>query len=277
MLLYGIARRNRWDLLPLAFALTAMAGKYFLLVLAIPLALASPRPPRELLRCVLASAAALALYIGYHQLRFGLTPILGYDLDPAAAISAWALAWNLGFQPPGQTLEIASILATGGLVVVFCWLARRRGFPPLFSVAGTLWIALLCVSIAMPPYLLWNLPFLLMIWLMLDSAPLRWTHAGLVYLWGGIAYAAKLLRGVELALTMDRTAGKTAIGEWAVRILGGDFPFAESHLALRALLVAIGVAFLALLWMEATQTVRRERSASAIAATPVRNGRRGRL
>jgi hypothetical protein len=260
MLLYGIARRNRWDLLPLAFALTAMAGKYFLLVLAIPLALASPRPPRELLRCVLASAAALALYIGYHQLRFGLTPILGYDLEPAGAISAWALAWNLGFQPPGQTLEIASTLTTGVLVVVFCWLARRRGFPPLFSVAGTLWIALLCVSIAMPPYLLWNLPFLLMVWLMLEPASLRWTHAGLVYLWGGIAYAAKLLRGVDLALSMDRTAGKTAVGEWAVRILGADFPFAESHLALRALLVAIGASFLVLLWVEAAQLARSVRA-----------------
>jgi hypothetical protein len=101
MLLYGIARRNRWDLLPLVFALTAMAGKYFLLVLAIPLALASPRPPRELLRCVLASAAALALYIGYHQLRFGLTPILGYDLDRRPRFRLGA-GLNLGSSHPGE-------------------------------------------------------------------------------------------------------------------------------------------------------------------------------
>jgi hypothetical protein len=261
VLLYGAARQERWSLLPVAFVLTAMAGKYFLLVLAIPLAFASPRPLRELSRCILAPAVVLALYIAYHQLRFGLMPILEYQLNPAGAISAWALAWNLGFQPPAQIIQITSTLTTGSLVLVFCWLGRRRGFPLVFTVAGTLWIALLGISMAMPPYLLWNLPFLMLIFTMLERRPVRWAHAGLIYLWGGIAYAAKLLRGVDLALSMDRPAGKTIIGDWAVRVVGADFPFGEAHLVLRALLVAIGLGFLALLWMEGTRSTRGGASA----------------
>jgi hypothetical protein len=266
MLLFAAARQSRWNLLPLIFAVTALAGKYFLVALAVPLAFASPRPLRELVRCILAPAAALAVHIAYHKLRFGLMPILEYQLDPAGAVSAWALAWDLGFQPPAQMIQAASTLTTGCLVVLFCWLAHRRRFPLVFSAAGTLWILLLGISVAMPPYLLWSLPFLLMAFTMLERPSLRWAHAGLIYLWGGIAYTAKLLRGVDLALSMERPAGKTTIGDWAVRILGADFPFGEAHVALRALLVATGAAFLVLLWLEAAQLAR------GVRATPSGDG-----
>jgi len=263
ILLFAAAERGRWNLLPLLFAVAAIAGKYFLVALAVPLAFASPRPLRELIRCALAPAAVLAAHIAYHELRFDLMPILDYELEPTGAISAWALAWELGFQPPARMIQAASTLATGSLVLLFCWLAHRRSFPLVFSTAGTLWILLLGISVAMPPYLLWSLPFLLLAFTMLERPSLRWAHAGLIYLWGGIAYAAKLLRGVDLALSMERPAGKTTIGNWAVRILGEDFPFGDAHVALRALLVAIGVLFLVLLWVEAAQLAGGVRSIPA--------------
>ena len=256
MLLFAAARQGRWNLLPLLFTVTAIAGKYFLLALAIPLGIASPRPLRDLTRFVAIPAVVLAVYIAYHRLRFGLMPILEYELTPAGTISVWALLWNLGFQPPPQLIQTASTLTTGSLVLAFCWLARRRKFPLVFSVAGTLWIVLLSVSVAFPPYLLWNLPFLLIVFTMLESAPLRWVHAGLIYLWGGIAYTAKLFRGVDLALAMDRSAGKDAVADLFVRVLGNDFPYHGAANLLFALIVAIGISYVALLWISAAPRSR---------------------
>ena len=253
MLLFAVARQSRWSLLPLLFAATAIAGKYFLLALAIPLALASPRPLRDLTRFVAVPIVVLAAYIIYHQLRFGLMPIFEYELSPAGTISVWALLWNLGFQPPPQLIQTASTLTTGCLVLAFCWLARRRKFPLVVSVAGTLWIVLLSVSVAFPPYLLWNLPFLLIVFAMLESAPLRWVHAGLIYLWGGIAYTSKLFRGVHLTLAMDRSGGKDAVADLLARALGSDFPYHAAQALLTALCVAIGITYVALLWMTAAR------------------------
>jgi hypothetical protein len=120
-------------------------------------------------------------------------------------------------------------------------------------VAATLWIVLLGVSVASPPYLLWNLPFLLLVFTMVEHAPLRWLHAGLIYLWGAIAYAVKLLRGVHLTLVMDRSAGKDAVADLFTRTLGNDFPYLAAQTLLIAFCIAIGVTHVALLWMTAAR------------------------
>ena len=104
-----------------------------------------------------------------------------------------------------------------------------------------------------PAYLLWNLPFLLIVFTMLEHAPLRWVYAGLALLWGGIAYAAKLFHGIHLTLAVDRSAGKDAVADLFVRVLGSDFPYHAAQIFSIGLCVAIGITYVVLLWIAAAR------------------------
>jgi hypothetical protein len=240
------------------FALSALAAKVFLLVLVIPIALASSKPVRNLVFFGLAGAGALGVYLGYHGIRFGEIPLLSYRLEPTAGISIWALLWNLGLEIPQEVLQPLSLFATGSLALGFCWLARKRSLPLTDLVAVTLWITTLCVAIAMPPYLLWNLPFLLIAITRMARAAMRWGSIVLLFLWCGAAYGAKLFHGVYLTLATDRGAGKDAVADLVVRSLGSDFPYPAAQTSLIGVCVAIGIACVALLWMPAARTAGGE-------------------
>jgi hypothetical protein len=236
------------------FALSAIAAKVFLLFLVVPIALASARPLRNLLLYGSAGVGVLVAYLAYHGIRFGELPLLGYRLEPAAGTSVWALLWNLGVEIPQEVLQPLTLALTGGFALGCCWLARKRSWPLTRAVAVTLWITTLCVAIAMPPYLLWNLPFLAILIARMERAAARWASIALLFAWCGAAYGAKLFRGVHLTLTMDRSPGKDAVADLFVRVLGGEFPFDAAQTALIALCVAIGVAHIALLWMNAERS-----------------------
>jgi hypothetical protein len=240
---------RRFALVAVLFALSAIAAKVLLLVLVIPLALASPRPRRNLLLFAFAGVGTLSTYLAYHGIRFGALPLLSYQLPPAGGISIWALLWNLGLEVPQMMLQPLSVLATGALVLGFCWIARERSLPSSITVAVTLWITVLCVSIAMPPYLLWNLPFLLIATTRIDRIGPRWASIGLLFLWCATAYGAKLFRGIQLTLEMDRSAGKNAVAELFVSALGSDFPYHAAQTFLIGLSVAVGITHAVLLWM----------------------------
>jgi hypothetical protein len=256
------ARKHQWGWVAALFALSAVAAKVFLLVLVIPLALASPRLYRNLLLFGLAGVGALGAYLAYQGIRFGELPLLGYQLEPAGGISIWALLWNLGLEIPPDVLQPLSLLVTGGLIVGFCWVARKRSLSLNSSVAVTLWITTLCVAIAMPPYLLWNLPFLLIAIMRMERVGLRWASIGLLFAWCGAAYGEKLLRGVHLTLAMDRGGGKDAVADPLVRVLGTNFPYLGAQTLLIAVSVAIGITLVGLLSMTATRvgSGRQERA-----------------
>jgi hypothetical protein len=249
------ARRQRLALVAGLFALSAVAAKVFLLVLVFPIALASSRPLRNLFLFGFAGAGALGAYLAYQGIHFGELPLLSYRLEPAAGISIWALLWNLGLKIPQNVLQPLSLLLTACLTLGFCWLARKRSLPLTHSVAVTLWITTLCVAIAMPPYLLWNLPFLLIAITRMDHPGMRWASIGLLFAWCGTAYGAKLFRGVHLTLAMDRSEGKDAVADLLVRVLGSDFPYHAAQTLLIALCVAIGITYVALLWINAKRVV----------------------
>ncbi len=63
----------------------------------------------------------------------------------------------------------------------FCWLARKRSLPLAHLGGGNPLDHVLCVAIAMPPYLLWNLPFLLIAITRMDRAVMRWSSIGLLF------------------------------------------------------------------------------------------------
>ena len=86
---------------------------------------------------------------------------------------------------------------------------------------------------------------------------------GLTSIMNSYSMSADQVTGVSDRMFVAMKAGKTTIGNWAVRILGEDFPFGDAHVALRALLVAIGVLFLVLLWVEAAQLAGGVRSIPA--------------
>lgn len=245
------ARRRRIALVAGLFALSAIAAKVFLLVLVFPIALASSRPLRNLFLFGFVGVGALGAYLAYQGIRFGELPLLSYRLEPAAGISIWALLWNLGLEIPQEVLQPLSLLTTGGLALWLCWLARKRSMPLTHSVTVTLWITILCVAIAMPPYLLWNLPFLLIAITRMDRVGMRWASIGLLFVWSGAAYGAKLFRGVHLTLAMDRSAGKDAVADLFVRALGSDFPYHGAQTFLIALCIAIGITYVAFVWMTA--------------------------
>jgi hypothetical protein len=109
--LYAAARAGRFRIVPALLVLTAFSAKYFLLVLAVPLAFATPRPWRRLVAWGALAGGALAAYVGYHALRFDLLPIVSHRVAPTMSISLWGLLWHLGVQP---SLPIVSLTGVAG-------------------------------------------------------------------------------------------------------------------------------------------------------------------
>jgi hypothetical protein len=276
----ALAGRTGW--VAAGLAATALAGKVFLLLLAVPLAFAGPAPFRTLALYGAAGAAALGAYLGFHQLAHGSMPLLGYRLDPVQGVSIWSLLRLLGVPLDASGLGLASVAATGAASLAFCAWGRRRRQGLVELAAGTLWIAQIGLSVAMPPYLLWNLPFLAVY-----AAPSvrRWrVVAAALVAWTAAAYGAKGVRGVALALETPRGEGKGAVAALFERFLGRDFPYDAAQLTLTALCLAIGTAFTAALLIAPGRSTRsaadeqeRDRAGNVVlrgeaSATPDRDG-----
>jgi hypothetical protein len=252
--LYWAAVRGRWAAVPWLLALTLLAGKYFVLVLLLPVAFASPRPLRNTALWGGALVVLLSTYLGYHYARFGLIPIAGYDLDPAGSISTWALAWQLGLRlPPGLTNALGVLLA-GGFGLVLAWRARASGAPLAQTMAALLMVELLVLSTTFPAYVLWGLPLVLISLAHAPTARARLGVAALV-VWAGAEYGQNFVRGVALALETDRTppltdrgSGVEALAALAESLLGPGFPYGALHVALLAVITASGLLLITLLW-----------------------------
>lgn len=246
--LYVAAKYHRWGLVFFLFVLAAFAGKYFLLVLAVPLALQSRALVKNLLLWGVPCFVLLAAYVWYHKVLFGLTPIVSYVLDPGSSISLWALLWNLGYTLDPAAVRSLSLVLIAIAVFAFCLAGRRSGVELVFLMAGTLYITLLCLSITVPAYVLWNVPLVLVcIALMRVRRHIVWTVICLFF-WGVGEWGANFFRGVKLALDTARPEGKTALAKLAERSLGGDFPYHLFHVACIALVLASGLLQIYLLW-----------------------------
>jgi hypothetical protein len=258
--LYYAAKTGRRGLLFFLLVLAVLAGKYFLLVLAVPLAFDSRAPVRNLLRWGATCLALLGAYILYHRELFGLTPIASYVLDPGSSISLWGLLWNMGYMPPEGTIRILSLILVAAGVFFFSAAGRRKGIGLQFSMAGTLYITLLCLSITVPAYVLWVVPLtLLAVAVMRERRHVVWTVVGL-FLWGAGEWGANLFRGVRLALDTTRPEGKTAVAKAAERFLGAQFPYHRFHVACIALVVAAGLLLLCVLWIAGKTACSLERA-----------------
>ncbi len=245
--LYAAARMGKWRVVYALLLLTMLAGKYFLLVLVFPLAVYSPRPWRNLLLWGGTAAALLGLYIGYHRLYFGLSPILGHMIDPGSSLSVWALFWNLGLRLPPVAVKYLSVVFVVIASFFFARSSRRSGAPLAFAFAGVLYSTLLLLSITVPAYVLWAVPFALICAGMTGDSRYRAWIVLLAVLWGVAEWGANFFRGVKLALETERAAGKTALAMAAERALGAGFPFGLLHVALVALVVVFGIGMVLLI------------------------------
>ena len=262
--LYWAGARGRWGAVPWLLALTLLAGKYYVLVLLLPLAFASPRPVRNVALWGGILVALLSAYLGYHYARFGLIPIAGYGLDPAGAgldpvgsISTWALAWKLGLQVPAAATNALGVLLAGAFGLVIAWRARATGAPLAQAMAAILVVELLVLSTTFPAYVLWGLPLVLISLAHAPAARARLGVAALV-LWGCAEYGQNLVRGVALALQTERTppltdrgSGVETLAALAESALGPEFPYGAVHVALLALVTLSGLVLIALLWPRA--------------------------
>ncbi len=260
--LYAAAAAKRWRPVPFLLLATALAGKYFLLVLAVPLAVYSPAPRRNLIAWCALCGGALAAYVLYHRFAHGLLPILSHDVDPGSSLSIWALLWNLGVQPPLRLVRILSLLGVAVFAAGFSLRFKKEGRPLVFAFAGTIIGTLALLSLSYPGYILWAACLLpVAIGLMKEKVHVFWAVA-LLFLWGVGEWGANLFRGVALALGADRPAGKEVIASFAQRLFGSDFPFALAHIVLLCLVLVAAAGLLHLLARAPTQSpVVRERTA----------------
>ena len=74
---------------------------------------------------------------------------------------------------------------------------------------------------------------------------------------------------MALAVAADRGAAKGAIAERAVAVLGAGFPFAAARTAGVAVLLALGVAWLALIWRLGRTAAEAPRGIASDPRTPV--------
>jgi hypothetical protein len=235
--------------LALAAAAAVLAGKVLLAAVVVPVACFARRPLRALALSGGAMALAQLGWLALQQARFGAVPLVGYSLDPATSISLWGMLSGLGVHLGADATRALSGGATALGVLGASALARRHGLPLLEGVAVALLVPLLTLAIAMPPYLLWDLPFLALAIGRMDGTPRR-TGIALVAGWGVTAYACKLLGGVALALEAPRPGGKPAVAKRVAGLLGEDFPFRATRTVLLALLAALGVGLALLLWRQ---------------------------
>jgi hypothetical protein len=247
------AAAGRYGLAAALLGAAVLAGKVFLAGLVLPLAALAPRPLREGARLAAAVAFAQGGWLALQAARFGAVPLLGYEIDPATSVSAFALLAGLGLSPePATTRALSGLLSVAGIAGI-AWAARRQGLPLLHAAALCLLVPLLTLSIAMPPYFLWSLPLAALAIAQLEG-PARRRAAATVVAWGTVAYACKLLSGVALAAASPRPGGKGAIAELAFAAVGRDFPFRGLRTALLAVLLALLLSLLALLWRGAPRS-----------------------
>lgn len=253
--LYLAAAAGRFGLVLPLLCFTMLAGKYFLLIAVIPLALASPRPLRNALVWLCSCVGLLAVYVLYHAVwHESATPIVSHLVDAAGSISVWALLWQLGVRPDPGLAELISVPLSGALALAVCLAMRRKGSDLATMMAAALLATLLSLSITFPGYVLWALPFAVVSLARLRTRAERLAGVALLTLWGVGEWGANLFRGIELALRSLDTAskpsgaGKLAFAHAMESWLGPHFPF---HTALVAMLVTVlvsGVGLMVLLW-----------------------------
>jgi hypothetical protein len=255
--LVGAAAAGRFGLVASLLAISVLAGKLFLAALVVPLACHAPRPLRELLRSGVAVFGAAGGWLAFQSWHYGSAPLVGYSIDPASGISAWAVLAGLGFALDAAAIRpLSGALTVVGVVAVSAG-ARLRGLPLVHTTVLSLLVPVLTLSIAMPPYLLWSLP-LGALALASASPPTRWAGISLIFAWGGLAYVCKLLSGVALAVETIRPGGKTAIAGLVVGLLGESFPFRGARTALLTLLLALGVGLGLTIWRSGIEGTRGE-------------------
>lgn len=245
--LFWAGRVGAWRWVGPLLLLAALAGKYFLLILLIPLAFASPRPFRNLLVWGGLVVIGLGAYVAYHKLRFDLTPILAYGLlELYGNLSIWSLMFALGVPLESGTATRLGVLVTGGLVTAWAVFARRASVDLAFSATVALYITLLTISRSWPGYVLWVLPLALVCWTRVQQRSVRVALPALMLAWSAGEWGANLFRGVHLALTGERGAGKTAIAARVEGLLGSEFPYGDAYVACVALVVTSGIALIVL-------------------------------
>ncbi len=262
LLLLDAALKDRWGWVSVLFVITALAAKYFLLILIIPLAILSRAPLSNLARFGVPCACVLTSYVAYHWVADGLQPILGHRIDSAAAISVWGLLWNLGLRPDPDILRPVAVGMCGLAVLLFSVAARRVAIPLPHTMAISLFITLLLLPSTFPAYVLWAVPLTL---LCAAGAPARTRGAliGLMSVWGLAEWGANFARGVSQD-PVGIKEGKAALIETAQGILGSDFPFHVAHLACLVGVLLSGLGLIGLLTLQgigrgprATEPLRR--------------------
>ena len=245
--LYAAAAAGRWKLVPFLFVAAALAGKYFLLVLVPAAAFVSPAPWRRAAAWSALALGALAAYAAYHRIAHGLSPIVSHDVDPGSCLSIWALAWNVGFQPPQRAARAVSLVLAAVFALVFSRRSAARGRPLSFTFSGTIVGALMLLSVSYPGYILWAAPILPVAIGLMKRRPHRIGAAALAVLWGAGEWGANFFRGVALALGADRPAGKETLAAFAERLLGRGFPYGAAHVGFLCLVLAAGCGLLYIL------------------------------
>lgn len=245
--LYAAAARGRRDWIAPLLVLAVVAAKYFLLVLLLPLAFSGPRPWRDALAWGGIVGAVLAAYVGYHELRHALMPILSHSVAPTMSVTFWGLIWHLGVQPPVAVVGLGGVALAGLASCAFALAARRARLPLPHAMAATLWITLLFLATTAPGYAIWPLGLTLVCLVRPGAASRRVPLVALLCGWTAGEWVSNLTRGVSLALREDRGAA-SAFARRVEALLGAGFPFDLVHVAAMLLVCASGVALIALLW-----------------------------
>lgn len=246
--LFCVGRLGHWHLVGPLLLVAILAAKYFLLILLLPLAFASPRPWRNAVIWGGLVGIGLVAYIGYHQLRFDLMPILSYEAETLHGhLSVWSLLWELGVRPSDQAVAAVGVLGAGVMVAAWAVTARHIGIDLVFGMTVALYITLLTISRSWPGYVLWALPLALVCWARLPRSSIRVWVPVLMFAWSAGEWGSNLLRGVDRALSRGTGEGKGAVAARVEQLLGPDFPYYSAHVACVALVVGSGVALIVVL------------------------------
>ncbi len=244
--LYAAATSGRREWVAPLLVLTALAAKYFLLVLLLPLAFSYGRGWRDAFAWGALVAGVLVAYVAYHFLSHGLLPILTHSVEPTMSVTFWGLLWHLGVQPPVWVPGVGGVALAGFAGLGFSLAARRAGLPLPHAMAATLWLALLWIATTAPGYAVWPLG-LTLVCVARARAPWRGALLGLLASWTAGEWTANFARGVALSLREDRGAA-SAFARRVEAALGAGFPYDAVHVAAMLLVTASGVALVAALW-----------------------------
>jgi len=221
--------RDRPVTAAVSLAAGALIAKFYILAFA-PVAFVTLCRRRRFAAALALTLVPLALYFLIYRLRFGVTPMWGYDAASgvATSLSIFTLLPGAADAAAFTTVGKAVLVAAAAAPAFYAWRHWRRGGAPSPAAAAALWVAagglmLVFNPMGQPEYLAW-LAYLAPVVLVVAARPARrWWLAGAATALCALAWGWNCLNAVWRWAEASAPSARHDLAARAAAWLGSGF------------------------------------------------------